>query len=68
MPSKKLPQLEAAITEHPADAVQPPTSAENRVDRLARLKRAIDDGTYRVATKKIADKVIHHLKEKLPEA
>ncbi len=68
MPSKKPPLLEAAMTADQADAVQPSTSAENRADRLARLKRAIDNGTYRIAAEKIADKVIHRLKKKPPES
>ena len=63
MPEKKRAPETSKI---PPDQCAPPVAlsdADARGDRLAQLKRAIEDGTYRISAAAVADRVIAKLKK-----
>lgn len=63
MSSKKLSLPQTPLPKAAASGTQATSLVEARSDRLARLKLAIDDGTYKISGEKIADKLIDLLKK-----
>ncbi len=61
--SKKTPPEHASRPKPDRIAAVQLGTSETRAERLARLKRAIDDGSYRIAAEDIADKVIDRLRK-----
>ena len=68
MPSKKLSPPEASLPKSPPAPVQASSAAKDRSDRLAQLRLAITEGTYRIPAETVADKVVDLLKKRLPNA
>ena len=48
-------------------SIAPSPPLEDRVMRLAKLKKAVEDGTYRISSQNIAGKIIDHLRNVPPK-
>ncbi len=62
---KKIPKAAAAPTsaEKSADPGGQKVIDEERPKKIARLKKAVDDGTYRISNDEVARKLIEHMLE-----
>jgi anti-sigma28 factor (negative regulator of flagellin synthesis) len=62
---KKKPKAAVAPTppETSADAGGQKVIDEERLKKIARLKKAVEDGTYRISNEEVARKLIEHMLE-----
>jgi anti-sigma28 factor (negative regulator of flagellin synthesis) len=62
---KKGPKAAAApaSAEKPAGANGDKVIDEERLQKIAKLKKAVEDGTYRISNEEVARKLIEHMLE-----
>ena len=62
--SKKSDPPQAPLPQRDTSTVDATERNKTRVERLAKLKRALDDGSYQISAEDVAQKVIDRLKSR----